>query len=245
MKPKHLLAYIVLPAIVTALAIGLAVEHHARLGLVAEHQALEQQSRQMAELAAGNQQLSNRLSQAGLPKPLPPDTLRELLRLRGQVGVLRRQQTDLAQARKENQQLHAVLAHYLATMTLTNVQATADYWPQDTWTNTGLASPTAALETSLWAGSNGDLTNFFATLTPEMQTNMADEFKGKSAAEASVGLADETADLKSVQILSQEVLDENSVLLTVEMEALDKFQTVKILMQRSGGEWKLGIPSPP
>jgi hypothetical protein len=160
------------------------------------------------------------------------------------VGVLRRQQPDLDQARKENQQIHGVLAKYLERMTETNVAATADYWPQNSWTNTGHGNPEAALQTALWAGSSGDLTNFYASITEGMQTNMANEYKGKSAMEASVRLADEVAGVQSVQILSREVLDDNNVLLTVESEEQDKFRTIRILMQRIGGEWKLGGPQP-
>jgi hypothetical protein len=244
MKPHQILACIFLPAIVAGLAIWLAAEHQARLDRVAEHQALEQECRQMTDLAAQNEQLSKLLAQASLPKPLPPDEMMELLRLRGQVGVLRRQQSDLDQARKENQLIHAVLAKYLERMTETNVAATADYWPQDSWTNTGYGSPEAALQTALWAGTSGDLTNFYASVTEDVQTNMANEYKGKSDMEASVRLADEVAGVQSVQILSREVLDDNSVLLTVELEAQDKFQTVKVLMQRIGGEWKSGGPQP-
>ncbi|HEX7618470.1 MAG TPA: hypothetical protein VF480_07110, partial [Verrucomicrobiae bacterium] len=90
------------------MAIWLAVEHQARLNRAKEHQTLEQQLQPMGGLVARNEQLSNLLAQTSAPEPLPPDELMELLRLRGEVGVLSRQPHDLDQAREENRQIHAV-----------------------------------------------------------------------------------------------------------------------------------------
>jgi hypothetical protein len=242
MKPHHILVQIFPAAITAVLAIWLAAEHQARLRLAGEHQALEQEWQQMADLAARNEQLSNQLAQASSPKPLPPDELMELLRLRGEVGVLLRQQPDRDLAREENRQIHAALAKYLETMNETNAQATADYWPQNSWTNHGYGSPEAGLQTLLWAGSNGDLTNFAASFDTDARTNLDNEFKGQSAADAAVRLADETYGLKSIQILSRQILDNNTVLLTVEMEKQDDFQTVQMVMKRNGDGWKFAGP---
>jgi hypothetical protein len=244
MKLHPALAYIFWPAITAGLAIWLAIEHQARLGLAGEHQALEQQLVKMAELIARNADLSKRIAQANEPKPLPPDQLSELLRLRGQVGVLRLQQPDRDRAREENRQIHAVLENYLQTLTETNAQAMTNYWPQQAWTNTGHGSPEAALQTLLWAGYNGDLTNFVASVDEDARTNLIDEFKGKSATETSIQLADEMYDTKSVQVLSREVLDENTVVLTVEIEDQNDFNTVNLLWKRTRGEWKFAGPPP-
>lgn len=242
MKPDHALAHAILPAMVAGLAIWLAVEHRARLERAGEHQALEQQLQQMADLAARNEQLSNRLAQLSAPEPLSPDQLMELLHLRGEVGVLSRQQSDLDKAREENRQVHAVLARCLKTLTETNAAATADYWPQSSWTNSGHGSPEAALQTTFWAGYNGDLTNFFSSFTDDALTNFLTEYKGKSNAEASVQLADETYYLQSIQILGREAPDDNTVVFTVELESGDGFQTAQMVMKKIGGEWRFGGP---
>ena len=243
MKLNHPLAITFLTAIVASLAIALAVEHQARFKRTMEHQTLEQQLNQMAGLVALNQQLSNRLAQAIAPELLPPDQLLELLRLRGEVGVFSRQPHDLDQAREENRQVHAVLDRCLKTLTETNPIATTDYWPQGSWTNCGSGSPEAALQTLLWAGYNGDLTNFSAQIADESKDqDWAKEFKGKSEAEAAIRLADETYGLKSVQILNREAPDNRTVVFTVEMENAGGFQTVKMLMKETGGEWKFAGP---
>jgi hypothetical protein len=244
MKLIYVLANTGLPAIVAGVAIGLVVEHQARLKLAGEHQILEQQVRQLAGLVARNEQLSNLLAQAGAPAPLPPDQLLELLRLRGAMSVLNRQQTGLDQAREENRQAHAVLERCLQTLTETNAKATADFWPQDSWTNRGYGSPEAALQTLLWAGRNGDLTNFSASLADEGTNELGNAFKGKSAAEISLRLASETYGVQSIQILGRDSPDDHTMSLTVALEDPDGFQNIKMVMKLVGGEWKFAGPSP-
>ncbi len=67
-----------------------------------EVQTLQQQQaplvQQMAQLKSDNEGLSNRLAQANGSRSLSADRLRELLRLRGEVGGLRRQQRELERA---------------------------------------------------------------------------------------------------------------------------------------------------
>lgn len=241
MKPSRL-ANLLLPAVVVALALWLATEHQRLRARTAEHQRLEQQVRQMANLAVRNEQLSNQLAAGNSSEPLPHDEFMELLRLRGQVGVLKQKQTDLDKARKENQQSHAVLTRYLQTLTETNPVATEDYWPRGSWTNAGYASPDAALQTTFWAGYNGDLTNMYASITEEMRTNLDNEYKGQSNAEISVRLADETYNLASAQILDRQVRDDNTVVLTVELEEREHFETVGMVMKNINGQWKLAGP---
>jgi RNA polymerase sigma factor (sigma-70 family) len=61
-------------------------------------QTLQQQqtllAEQITQLKSGNEGLSNRVAQANQSRSLSTDRLRELLRLRGEVGLLRRQQRE-------------------------------------------------------------------------------------------------------------------------------------------------------
>jgi preprotein translocase subunit SecD len=65
-------------------------------------QALQQQQialqEQLQRISSENKSLSSRLAQAGHPPAASTERLRELLRLRGEIGVLRRQQRELEQA---------------------------------------------------------------------------------------------------------------------------------------------------
>ena len=138
---------------------------------------------------------------------------------------------------------HVVLDRYRATLTETNAKATADYWPRGTWANAGHGSPEAALQTMIWAGNNGDLTNFLASLSDEARKGLESEIKEKSETEISLRIADEIYYLQSVQILDRETPDANTVLLTVVMsDEQNGFHTIKMLMKKTGGEWKFAGP---
>ena len=75
--------------------------------LRAENESLRQQ---IAQLQTDNESLSNRLTAAADTKSLPDEQLNELLKLRGEVGVLRNQIAGLGKVREENQQLQAQTA---------------------------------------------------------------------------------------------------------------------------------------
>src|SRR5438309_8551332 len=142
MRPKIAITRVVGIGAVVGLAIWVAVEHQTRLRLREERKALELQLNQMAELTARNKQLSNLVAKANPPQSLPDEQLRELLRLRGQVGILRQQARELETVREENHQARAALEGSRAA----KATATADYWPREAWAFTGYASPDAALQ---------------------------------------------------------------------------------------------------
>jgi hypothetical protein len=242
MKPNSVPTKILLILIVAGLAIGLAVEHQARLKLAQEHQRLEQQLSQMASLTLQNQQLSNLVAQADIPRRLPAAQFMELLRLRGETVVLRQQKMNLETAREENRQAHAALERRLNAGTGTNAIATADYWPQNSWAFAGYASPEAALQTALWAGKNGDAKTFFASIAGDLRERVEADLKGKSETEASIGMMDETDSIGSVRIIDREAQDNNTTVLTVEMDGQDNLQTAKMVMRKVGNEWRFSGP---
>jgi RNA polymerase sigma factor (sigma-70 family) len=86
-----------------AAAVGTGIfEAHQASTLRSQNQTLQQQQAtltgQIAQLKSDNEGLSNRFAQAGRSPSLSSERLRELLKLRGEVGVLRRQQRELEQA---------------------------------------------------------------------------------------------------------------------------------------------------
>jgi RNA polymerase sigma factor (sigma-70 family) len=86
-----------------AAVVGTGVyEAHRASTLQGQNQTLQQQQAtltgQIAQLKSDNEGLSNRVAQAGRSPSLSSERLRELLKLRGEVGVLRRQQRELDQA---------------------------------------------------------------------------------------------------------------------------------------------------
>jgi hypothetical protein len=232
-------------AAVVGLAIWLAVEDQARLRLGEEHKALEQQRGEMAGLVARNEELSNLVARANRPPSLPADQARELLRLRGEAGVLRQQSKELESVHNENREAHAALESGLKSQSggAAGTAATADYWPRDSWAFTGYASPDAALQTSLWAANTGDLKALLASATDEARKMMEREFAGKPEAEASIRAMDEVISLKSVRVLNREAQADDTVVLTTAFEGQTANRTEKLVMKKIGNDWKLSGPS--
>jgi RNA polymerase sigma factor (sigma-70 family) len=91
-----------------AAAVGTGIyEARQASNLQAQVQMLQQQqaplAEQVAQLKSDNGSLAHRLAQANKSPSLSSDRLRELLKLRGEVGLLRRQQRELERAAAETQ----------------------------------------------------------------------------------------------------------------------------------------------
>jgi len=89
-----------LAGIVALAAVPVALQHSRAQKLAEEKQLLAQQVEQLSQLRLENERLSSLLAQ--LPQPAPSNTepQSELLRLRGEVGRLRREQQELEQLRQ-------------------------------------------------------------------------------------------------------------------------------------------------
>jgi hypothetical protein len=95
-------------AILIALAVLFILQHQAQEKLRAENVALAEQ---LAQLQTDNESLSNRLAAAGNANSLSDKEHNELLKLRGEVGMLRGQANEIVRLKQENQQLHALAAN--------------------------------------------------------------------------------------------------------------------------------------
>jgi RNA polymerase sigma factor (sigma-70 family) len=101
--------------IISVIALGgvaapLAIQHQSEARLREENLALRQQASQLAQVAAENERLSNQLVQAKSAESLSREQMSELLRLRGEVGRLRRDGKELETLQAENRQFRARLA---------------------------------------------------------------------------------------------------------------------------------------
>lgn len=223
-------------------AICLAGQHATRIALIEEGSALQQQLNQVTELIASNDQLSNVLAHANPPQTLAQDQSRELMRLRGQAAVLRRQVAELENVRAENRAARAAFDSNSKTplSDATKAAATADYWPQGSWVFKGYASPEASLQSSLFAANNGDLKGVLASATGEMQKHLEEDFAAKSETEASIKAMDEVSSIKSVRILDREFQDNETVVLTTDMEGRQgETHAAKFIMKKIGNDWKI------
>jgi hypothetical protein len=85
----------------------LVVQYQAQEKLRAENESLTQQ---VTQLQTDNESLTNHLAAIGYSKALADEQFNELLKLRGELGVLHDQAGELGQLREENRRLYTGLA---------------------------------------------------------------------------------------------------------------------------------------
>ena len=90
--------------VVAGAATAIVVQQQTQTQLHSENKLL---INQIAQLQTDNVNFSNHLAEIGDAKKLSDDQFNELLKLRGEVGVLRRQLDELKKLREENQALRA------------------------------------------------------------------------------------------------------------------------------------------
>jgi RNA polymerase sigma factor (sigma-70 family) len=93
--------------VVTGATTAFVVQHQVQTKLREENESLTQR---LARLQTDNESLSNHATQTNKPTSLPNDQFDELLRLRGEVGMLRQQTNELAKFRQENRKLLSQVA---------------------------------------------------------------------------------------------------------------------------------------
>ena len=240
MKAQSLMSSVLCATAIAGVAIWLAAGHQARLRLGEENRALQQQLDQMDGLIADNEWLSILVAQASRSQSLPDDQLNELLRLRGEAGVLRQQTKELETLRNENRQVRAALESRLKAQSAgaAGTAATADYWPRESWAFAGYASPEAALQTFFWAVSTGELETALSGITGEIQEMGEKEKEGKSEGEASAKAIADFATYKSVDVLDREVQADDTVVLNIAVADKKRTITGKFLMKKIGNDWK-------
>lgn len=138
--------------IAAGVATPLVIQHKAQVRLRAENQSLREQVDRLSQLTAENERLSNLVARA--TPPAPGGVSSDVLRLRGDVGLLRR----------ENEELGRLLAQQQKT--------TADFIPSTAWADAGTATPEAVAGTFAWAIKEGNKEKLAEVLTfMQDQTN--------------------------------------------------------------------------
>jgi hypothetical protein len=230
MRLKSVILGVLCAAAVVGVAGWLAVGYQARVGLEEENQALRTQLDQMGELAAENERLSNLVAHASQSQSLPEDQLRELLRLRAEVAALRQQVKALGSPSVENRQ---------APTGPESGAPAVENWPKESWAFVGYASPSATVQSLLWAASKGDVKAFLHGVTGDAQQIAETLLAGKSESEISAAVTAQFAGVKSLRVVSREVRGNDTVVLTTASEEANGTVTKKALLKKVGDEWKL------
>jgi hypothetical protein len=168
------------------LAIVLVVQHQAQARLREENHSLRRQAAQLAELTVENQRLSDLVAQARQSAPQPAEPSGELLRLRGEIGVLRHQNQELARLLSGR--------HPAAS---SSAQA-SEFEPSAAWADVGNATPESAAETFSWAIKTGNVDKLAAVL---VQPGNAAGNAATSVAEIAQGLGPFLSQIEASRLL--------------------------------------------
>ena len=222
-KPTLLLGALLVTGTIVAVR-----EHRATARLREESRALRQQIEQLAGVSEKNQRLSNLLAGAN-NGALPDAPMRELLKLRGEVSVLRRETNKLARVQAENIRLRSASN---ALPQRDPSQPAPDYLPRESWAFAGYADPDSALQSCLWAWSSGDPKAVVASFTPAHRAGWG----FKSDEEIAAQLARNLSHARGFRILERQNVSDSEFRLTVSDAA--ETQKVGFCYKRIGSEWK-------
>src|SRR5438105_302289 len=194
--------------------------------LVIQHQAqvtLRQQNEQLASLPAENNRLSNLLAEARIAPDPATNYLNELMKLRGEVGILRRQTNDVNTLLAENQRLKSALAS-----AATN-DATVTVAAKESWAFQGYADPESAFQSAFWSMNQGDATTLLASLAPEgreskkVQSSSEEEYLKKRK--------EQFDKVTGFKIIDKEVVSSDEAILTVFLDGpkeADRFRLQRL-----------------
>jgi len=213
---------------VAGIATPLVIQHQSQVKLRADNQALRQQVDQMEKVTAENKRLVELAAQAGQSQSVPADPSHDLLRLRGEIGVLRQQNQELAKLLLDRQKSGATPGE------------AGDFEPSSSWADAGLATPEAAAGTFAWAAKTLN-TNKLAEVL------LLPESAGTNSAEIVMGLAiilqPGLAQIKASRLVSVDrtVPDEVTFLFQNQLSNGD-VQTGPLTLKRVGTDWKVKLP---
>ncbi len=212
------------------------LQRQSEIKLREEILSLQTKLDQLSQQRTEDERPSNLLAQAG--GPLPDDKSLELLRLRSEVGSLRRQTNELCRLQAENRQLQSDQASG-RTQRQPSLAA-GDSVPVESFAFAGYATPEAAFESTLSAHVKNDLKTFFEGFTPERRQEEEKGVAGKSEDELAAQAAKHAAHFAGAdaRILKSRLLSEDEAELVVFLGAKEN-ELVNFTMKRIGGEWKI------
>jgi hypothetical protein len=182
--------------VVVGVAAPLLIQRHVRIQWGERTALLQQQAERFAELSAENKRLSDLVAKTRSAS-LSSDQLRELMKLRGQIGQLRQDASELAslQAKHRRRFSPSESSEPQSVPPLPDPQSIQAYWPKAQLTFAGYTSTLSALQTTLWAMTRNDPKALAASVTPETRSNLVDRaFTDGSPADRIAAQANSIAD---------------------------------------------------
>ena len=165
---------------------------------------------------------------------------KELIKLRGEVGLLRGRTNEMAKllARAQAQQPAPTGAPAAAATQQMPTNPAADQFPRQSWNFAGYGSPEAALVSAIWAMREGKPQAYLDALSPQEQQRMAQAWQDKSEQEIATKHQSDVANVSDLRILSRQTLSPSQVQLQVNLGGVNRSETV--VMENVNGQWKFG-----
>jgi hypothetical protein len=221
-------------AVVATFAVVLAWERKAVGNLSLQNEALGTEKLEAERLAIENRNLPK--VQAASAEAIEPGTATELLRLRNEVGLLRRQQPEITRLRAENQRIATELAS--GKFTPRRLADMDGFMPRADWASVGFATPEAAAQ-SVFAGiTSGDVEQFIRCFDPQtghaLRQRRGDEPEGMQRELAET--ATQFSKVTGLRIVERRQEADDQVTLKVQFSA--EGQAITLRLRRAGNEWK-------
>jgi hypothetical protein len=208
------------------------LQHQALIKLRQQNESLSQQEERLASVQADNVRLSNLIAKARTTSEPTTNNLEELMKLRGEVGILRRQTNDLEALLAENQRLKSTLSR----------RATSDadvmVAPKVSWGFQGYADPESAFQSAFWAMNQGDATALLNSLAPGGREST--KVQSSSEVEYLKKRKQQFDEVTAFKIIDKEVVSADEAILTVFLDGAK--QADRFRLQRFGNDWKLDGP---
>jgi len=163
----------------------------------------------------------------------------DLLKLRGEVGMLRRQTNELGTL---VQTLQSTGRQGSSAANTPQGSAEPTHFPREAWTFAGFATPEAAIQSCLWAKTSGDRKTSEEAVTPEFRQKIQEYLKNKSPEERTAileNMLSKDINATGVQIQRKMVLADDQVVLQLHNDGMPEKVYSIVTMKQINGEWKI------
>jgi RNA polymerase sigma factor (sigma-70 family) len=225
---------------VISVAAPLAVHYQSQADLRAKDGLLREHEEQLSALAEENQRLSNAVASERHAATLANQNNDELLKLRGEVGVLRQQKQEWDRMKAE------LAAERMSQTNVTSEQPKLQPIPRADWAFAGYDTPEAALESVVWAMSRGDTKAFLASFTPQERRVIEQRFSGMTENEIAQQMARGAGAINELSFDSKKVSSDGAVTFAIVEHDSHRgdqrlIDSVVLSFQNIGGQWKLSM----
>jgi hypothetical protein len=216
-----------------SVAAPFVAKHRTQAGLAEMENTLAEQAREITRLSGTKPTQPPPVAQS-MPQ-LSNEELRELMRLRSEVGPLRHAAAETVKLRA------AQSSAAVSSSARREEPAGPNYWPKDQLANVGFGTPEAATQTAFWILKNGDMKALLACAPPEVLAGVQkemekegpdafqDEFKKKTQ--------EMTGRASGYRVLNKKSDESGLVTLRVSFEG--EGVTEDVTLKQYGTDWKI------